>query len=134
MYIHVRVNNRYLHWWFKMVTNPFHMYPYVNAWIAEVRSLKCNMKLTCLLCYSVLCGLCLKEYYGLREWMPEYVVDSHYVIMFTNVHTYSLTCMLQVVEVMMSKWKVVLIFTNVYYYACKVYVCEVCFVLLTRMT
>ena len=30
--------------------------------------------------------------------------------------------------------KVVFIFTNVHYYAYKVYVCEVCYVFLTRMT
>ena len=86
-----------------MVNNPLPMYPYVNALITQVRSLKCNMKLACLLCYCVLCGLCLKEYYGLRGSLAQYIVDSHYVIMLTNVHTYSLTCMLQVVEVMMSK-------------------------------
>ena len=56
----------------KMVNNPLPMYPYVNAWIAEVRSLKCNIRFICLLCYCVLCGLCLKVYYGLRGWMPQY--------------------------------------------------------------
>ena len=48
------------------------------------------MKLACLLCYCVLCGLCLKEYYGLRGSLAQYIVDSHYVIMLTNVYTYSL--------------------------------------------
>ena len=73
-----------------MVYNTLRMYPDVNARIAQVRSLKCNMKLACLLNYCVLCGLCLKEYYGLRGRMPQYVVDSHYVIMLTNVLTHSL--------------------------------------------
>ena len=73
-----------------MVYNPLSMYPYDNARIAQVRSLKCNMKLTCLLRYCVLCGLCFREYYGLRGWLSQGVVDSHYVIMLTNVYTYSL--------------------------------------------
>ena len=86
-----------------MVNNPLPMYPYVNALITQVRSLKCNMKLACLLCYCILCGLCLKVYYGLRGWMPQYFVDSHYVIMLVNVYTLSLTCMFQVVSVIVSK-------------------------------
>ena len=48
------------------------------------------MKLDCLLCYWLLSGLFLKVYYGHRGWKPQYVVDSHYVIMLTNVHTHSL--------------------------------------------
>ena len=76
----------------KIVNNPLSLYPYVNALIAQVRSLKCNMKLTCLLCYCVLCGLCLKEYYGLRGWLLQYVVNKHYVVMLTKYrHTHSLT-------------------------------------------
>ena len=35
------------------------MYPNVNAWIAKVRNLKCNMKLACIGCYYLLCGQCL---------------------------------------------------------------------------
>ena len=53
------------------------MYPYVNAWIAQVRSLKFNMKLACLLCNYVSCGLCLKVYYALRGWMPQGLIDTH---------------------------------------------------------
>ena len=76
----------------KIVNNPLSLHPYVNALIAQVRSLKCNMKLTCLLCYCVLCGLCLKEYYGLRGWLLQYVVNKHYVVMLTKyTHTHSLT-------------------------------------------
>ena len=60
-YIYVRVKYRFFNWWFKMANNSLPMYPYVNAWIVHVRSLKCYMKLTCVLCYRVLCGLCLKS-------------------------------------------------------------------------
>ena len=59
VYIHVRVKYRCCHWWVKMVNSPLPMYPYVNSWIAQVRSLKCNKKMACLLCYCVLCGLWL---------------------------------------------------------------------------
>ena len=97
VYIHVRVKYRFFHWWVKRVNNPLPMYPYVNAWIVQVRSLKCNMKLTCLLCYCVLCCLFLKEYYGLREWLPQCVVVSvrwSYLPMYTHTN---FACMLQVV-------------------------------------
>ena len=43
--------------------------------------------------------LCLIEYYGLRGCLPQYVVDSHYVIMLTNVHTLTHYACLQVVLV-----------------------------------
>ena len=72
-----------------MVNNPLPMYPYVNECLAQVRSLKCYLKLACLLCYCVLSGVFLKEYYGLTGWMCQCHVDMHYVIMLTNVHTHS---------------------------------------------
>ena len=106
----------------KMINNPLPMYPYVNAWIAQVKSLKCNMKLACLLCYCVLCGLWLKVYYGLRGWLPQWVVDSHYVIMLTNVNIHSLYMN---VTSSIGSWcliKGIRICTCLYYYACKVYV------------
>ena len=55
------------------------------------------VKLYCLLCYYLLCGLCLVVHYGPREWMPQCVVDSHQLIMLTNIHTLTLHACLQVV-------------------------------------
>jgi len=101
----------------KIVNNTYSMYPYVKSLIAQVRSLKCNIKSTCLLCYCLLYGVCLTEYYGIRGWLPQYVVDSHYVVMLTNVHTRSL-CMHVTSSIGHGVQKnVVLIFTTVYYYA-----------------
>ena len=42
----------------------------------------------------------------LTEWMPKYVVDRHYLIMLTNVHTLTPLACLQVVWVLwcLMKW------------------------------
>ena len=62
-YEHYNGYFRVMHWWLhkfnikELITLP--MYPNVNAWIAKVRSLMCSMKLACLLCYYMLCGLFL---------------------------------------------------------------------------
>ena len=105
---YIKIMCRLCHYW------PLPMYPYVNVWIAKVRGLECNTKILvasyakwCCMVYALLCIMVL------REWLPHDVTDRHYVIMFKNVHTTTHYACLQEVHVIVSKWKVVLIFTSV---------------------
>ena len=70
---------------------------YMNVLLAMVRTLECkccsylvSYSIMCCVDYALMCILVLR---GIK---PQYIVDSHYVIMLTNVQTLTLHACLQV--------------------------------------
>ena len=134
MYNYVRDMFRFCHWWFVMVNNPLQMYPYINLWIAKVRSLESNVMLSCLVCYFVLCGLCFKVHYCLKRVAAALCcwyqlgdkVDQ-------CTHTYTLCMLTSSIGLWYLMKELFLIFSDVYYNACKVYVYEACYVIYHKL-
>ena len=77
-------------WWSINVKLPLPMYPYMNVWLANVRSPECN-------CWSYLVSYAIMWcvvytwmlIVVLRVCIPQDDFDIHYIIMLTNVHTHS---------------------------------------------
>ena len=68
-----------------MTTLP--MYPYMKVWLANVKILECK-SWSCVVSYAKMCcmvyaWMCIVV---LRRWLPQCVVDRHYVIMLTYIH------------------------------------------------